>query len=267
MRILTIEGGAYGTNGVIGYFMKYNHEDEEVLVTCRGATCGTVNMSEPKSWITGNAMVVSPKTEELDKRFLYFLLANADLQATITGTAQPQITRASLSPFKIPLPPLEVQKEIVAEIEGYQKIIDGARQVVENYKSQIQIDPKWEMVELGKLTSHPIRSGAAITKQDIVENGDFKFVNIKDLYYTNGINVERLPSVKRKDIESCILRKGDVLFVRVSLKEEGVGYSSIFYSDKSNVVYGDNIFRVSPDLNRVNPWYLHYLLPTPGTNH
>jgi restriction endonuclease S subunit len=55
------------------------------------------------------------------------VLENSDLSKTITGAAQPQITRASLSPFKIPLPPLEIQEQIVDELENYQKVIDGAR--------------------------------------------------------------------------------------------------------------------------------------------
>ena len=48
----------YGANGVIGTHSKFNHEDPQLLVTCRGATCGTINISEAKSWINGNAMVV-----------------------------------------------------------------------------------------------------------------------------------------------------------------------------------------------------------------
>jgi restriction endonuclease S subunit len=42
--------------------------------------------------------------------------------------------------FKIPLPPLEKQQEIVDEIEQYQKVIDGARQVVENTKFAIDFN-------------------------------------------------------------------------------------------------------------------------------
>ncbi len=53
--------------------------------------------------------------------------------------------------FEFPLPPLEVQKEIVAEIEGYQRVIDGARAVLENYRPHIPIHPDWPMVELGKI--------------------------------------------------------------------------------------------------------------------
>jgi len=50
--------------------------------------------------------------------------------------------------IRIPFPPLEVQEQIVAELESYQKIIDGAKQVVENYKPTFKIDPQWETVEL-----------------------------------------------------------------------------------------------------------------------
>ena len=47
------------------------------------------------------------------------------------------------------MPPLEVQQEIVAEIEGYQRVIDGARAVVENYRPHIAVDPEWPVVALG----------------------------------------------------------------------------------------------------------------------
>ncbi len=125
----------FGANGVIGFYDKYNHEDAEVLITCRGATCGTVNMSEPKSWITGNAMVVKPK-DNLDKNFLFYFLRNTNLKSIISGSAQPQITRASLSPFKIPLPPLEIQKEIVEQIEVKQKAIEAAKAVIDNLERE-----------------------------------------------------------------------------------------------------------------------------------
>ena len=41
----------YGANGVIGKYNEYNHKFPEVLITCRGATCGTINISKPFSWI------------------------------------------------------------------------------------------------------------------------------------------------------------------------------------------------------------------------
>ena len=65
------------------------------------------------------------------------------------GVGQKNLHVDSFKDLSIPLPPIEVQQEIVNELEGYQKIIDGCKQVVENYKVTIDIDPSWEMVELG----------------------------------------------------------------------------------------------------------------------
>ena len=63
------------------------------------------------------------------------------------------VSVGTLKTIQIPFPPLEIQKEIVAEIEGYQKVIDGARAVVENYKPHIPIDPEWPVDSLGNVCS------------------------------------------------------------------------------------------------------------------
>lgn len=128
----------YGANGVIGYYTKFNHEDGEVAITCRGATCGTVNLTEPESWITGNAMVVRPKEASLTKQFLYYLLRGTDLNSVISGSAQPQITGASLKPFEIPVPSLDIQEDIVREIEVEKSQVEAARKLMQAYGSRSQ---------------------------------------------------------------------------------------------------------------------------------
>ena len=177
----------FGANGIIGRYKDYNHEDAEVIVTCRGATCGTVNMSNPKSWITGNAMVVKPKDERLNKSYLFVLLQKSDFSTVVSGSAQPQITREGLTPFQIPLPPLQVQQEIVAEIEGYQKVIDGARTVVDHYRPHIPIDPDWPIVSLGEVCE--VKGGKRLpkgeqfmespTKHPYIRVSDFKDQSVK----------------------------------------------------------------------------------------
>ena len=139
----------YGANGVIGFYDKFNHPHAEVAITCRGATCGTVNFTEPESWITGNAMVVSPKEKDTSKKFLQYLLTGTDLSPVITGSAQPQITGASLKPFKIPIPPIEVQNEIVAGIESEVLQVNTVMQLIEIYEAKIRKAVKnlWNEVE------------------------------------------------------------------------------------------------------------------------
>jgi restriction endonuclease S subunit len=126
----------FGANGPIGRYHEFNHDEPEVVVTCRGATCGTVNMTLPKTWITGNAMVVSPKTSEVSKEFLYWaLVAGVDIQSVISGSAQPQITREGLASVKIKIPPLSIQKEIVDLISGFELNISNSEETLNNAKS------------------------------------------------------------------------------------------------------------------------------------
>ena len=85
--------------------------------------------------------------------WIYFCVTHAQFLdsgvAQMTGTGGLQrVPRNFVKHFPIPLPPLEVQQEIVAEIEGYQKVIDGARAVVENYRPHIHVDPDWPMVKI-----------------------------------------------------------------------------------------------------------------------
>ena len=107
----------YGANGIIGRYNQYNHKEEEILLTCRGATCGEVNKSQPYSWVNGNAMIVHP-LYDIDNHFLYYLSHTFKKhQGLISGTAQPQITRVNLGKILICLPPLDEQHRIVAKIE------------------------------------------------------------------------------------------------------------------------------------------------------
>ena len=85
------------------------------------------------------------------------------------GSTQKFISLGALRSFPLHVPPLEVQQEIVNELEGYQKIIDGCKQVVENYKPTIDIDPSWEMVELGEICD--VGSSKRIYKNEYVLEG------------------------------------------------------------------------------------------------
>ncbi|HEF3155325.1 TPA: restriction endonuclease subunit S [Campylobacter jejuni] len=129
----------YGANGVIGFYNKYNHKDSEVAMTCRGATCGTINYTEPLSWVTGNAMIITPlKNNLILKKFLVYILPLSNVKNIITGSAQPQITKNNLTTLKIPLPPLEIQKQIVAECEKVEEQYNTLSLSIEEYQKLIK---------------------------------------------------------------------------------------------------------------------------------
>ena len=94
----------YGANGIIGKYNKFNHENPVVAVACRGNSCGAINITQPKSWITGNAMVVNPKNKNMCIDFIKNTLLVNNLDKVVSGSAQPQITRTNFAPLKVILP-------------------------------------------------------------------------------------------------------------------------------------------------------------------
>jgi len=133
---LTTKGfDVYGANGIIGKYSEYNHEFEQIAVTCRGNTCGTVNFTKPKSWITGNAMVVNvDDSKVVNKTFIYYQLSHTNLTYLITGSGQPQIT-GDIKTHKVKIPSLPEQTKIAnflssidSKIEQVGKQLDESKQ-------------------------------------------------------------------------------------------------------------------------------------------
>ncbi|XLQ20179.1 MAG: N-6 DNA methylase [Candidatus Moraniibacteriota bacterium] len=145
--------------------------------------------------------------------FIFLMMKNIDFNSS----THKRYWISQYAKIKIPLPPLEIQKQIVKELDGYQKVIDGAKQVVENWKPNIKIDPDWEMVELEKLLSDKkhsmkagpfgsslkkefyVKSGYKIYGQEHVIKNDFTYGN----YY--------IDEEKFRELESCKIKTDDIL--------------------------------------------------------
>ena len=130
----------YGANGIIGYYDQYNHEMEQICITCRGNTCGTINFSQQKSWITGNAMVVNTDNYKdiVDKRYLFHLLVDYNFNNIISGSGQPQIVRTPLEKIKIKLPIIDKQKQIAKSLDSILQKIDIEKYSLSLLNSQKQ---------------------------------------------------------------------------------------------------------------------------------
>ena len=111
----------YGANGIIGRYSEYNHEDRTILMACRGASCGAINISEPRSYITGNAMCLDEMSDEINFDFLAYYLSCYDYSQIITGGAQPQITYTNLTKVLVPVPNMAIQNSFVVVLQQADK--------------------------------------------------------------------------------------------------------------------------------------------------
>ena len=130
----------YGANGIIGKYKDYNHETEQICITCRGNTCGMVNYTKPMSWITGNAMVINTDKyqDKVYKRYLYHYLSAYNFNSIISGSGQPQIVRTPLEKSKITLPTISEQKQKAMILDKIQDKIDINHNVLNLYILQKQ---------------------------------------------------------------------------------------------------------------------------------
>ena len=277
----------YGANGRIGWFSAYTHAEEEVLVTCRGATCGTINISPPKSFITNNAMIVTPiRNDQLRKDYLAFALQVADLVSCITGSGQPQITKGKLSLIQIPLPPLPEQRAIAHVLRTVQRAKETTEGVIaalkELKKSLMQhlftygpvpvterervplqeteigpIPAHWRVVRLGevaKLRTGPF--GSLLHASDYVEGG-IPFVMPKDLSSTGQIIPHSIARIKQDDrnrLNNYLLQVGDIILGR----RGEIGRRALVTKKEEGWVCGSGCLRIRPN-DKLYPLYLSYL--------
>jgi len=160
------------------------YKSPNIVVSAIGAKCGKVfYLDEPFTAIK-NTIVLHDFQSSINEKFLFHVL-NSENKFTRRGGAQPFISKGDAEKVKIPLPPLEKQQEIVDEIEQYQKVIDGARQVLENYTPSYISDDKWIYKEIGEVVkvNPPKSEVSSLSDKTKVTFLPMEDLNENDMYF------------------------------------------------------------------------------------
>lgn len=120
----------YGANGRIGFYDSFTHESPTILIGCRGS-CGTVHVTEPRSYANGNAMALDALDESrVDLRFLAHFFRYRGFRDVTTGTSQPQIIRQNLVRVQVPLPPQCEQRRIAEVLDSADAMLGKRRAAI-----------------------------------------------------------------------------------------------------------------------------------------
>ncbi|MGL2367453.1 restriction endonuclease subunit S [Helicobacter pylori] len=115
----------YGANGIQDYIDSYIFDGNFVLVGEDGSVINkdntpVVNWASGKIWVNNHAHVLQTKNE-LKLKFLYFYLQTIDVSYYVAGTP-PKINQENLKKITIPIPPLEIQQEIVKILDAFTEL-------------------------------------------------------------------------------------------------------------------------------------------------
>lgn len=237
----------YGANGLIGYSNVYNHKDSVIAITCRGASCGSVNITPPFSYITGNAMCLDEVKHNININYLYYFLKNYNFKNIISGSAQPQITRQGLNKVYVRYYSPTKQKQIVSRLKCISTIIELRKielnklndlikaRFIEMFGRPFINNMNWESRQIKNVVNE-VKYG---TSKPSVENGEYKYLRMNNLTYDGRFDLTDLKfiSLDNDELEKCVVRKGDVLFNRTNSLDL-IGKTADFDFDEDMVIAG-----------------------------
>lgn len=216
-----------------------------------------------------NVFKVSP---ELENQYLYYFLKSDIGHTLITskaeGSVRDNLKITMLAEFSIPLPPLETQKLIAAQLDKCTALIAKHKQMLEKYDTLIksrfiemfgapdQNPLNWEISNLGNFIENA-NNGMARRGND--KNGKI-VLRLVELQrgFINYSDCNRI-AIKTNE-EKYLLKNNDFLFARVNGNPDNVGRCSYYKDIGEEVYHNDHIIRVHFDENRLNEYYLNTLL-------
>lgn len=205
---------------------------------------------------------ININTEILHIPFLKYVLNCSivkDYYKSLSGGGlQINLSKKDLLNLSIPIPPLFVQKEIVEEIESYQKIIDGAKQIVTNYKPIINVDSGWELTTIGNICIlNPVKSEV----KEIADDTLVSFVPMSDISETDMLfTPQNITTLSEAYNGYTYFRDEDVLLAKVTPCFEN-GKSGIARDLCNGIGFGSSEFYVlRPDTTKVLPEFIYYTI-------
>jgi type I restriction enzyme M protein len=236
---------------------------KSILVSSR-ATIGRIAVNlVPTATNQGFKNIIIKDTAKADPYFVAYMMKQLvpRMEALATGGTFKEISKTQFCTLEIPLPPIDVQQEIVAEIEGYQKIIDGAKQIVTSYQPRIPVNPVWPLKKIGEIAEiNPKKSQLSA----IAEETPVSFVPMADLSQGEMLfepkEAKQLGEVIK---QYTYFQEDDVLLAKVTPCFEN-GKSGIARGLTNRLGFGSSEFYVlRPNCEEVLPEWIYFNVITP----
>ncbi|MCC7519829.1 MAG: N-6 DNA methylase [Verrucomicrobiae bacterium] len=232
-----------------------------VLVSTR-ATIGRIAIAHVEvATNQGFKNLVIKDFGRVNERFLAYAITRLvpEMERMASGGTFKELSKSNFLRLEIPLPPLAEQERLVAEWEGYRKLIEAARQIVAHYKPILRIDPNWQMATLEDLCE---RIQYGLSEKLNTDGKGYRTFRMNELVEGRAVDNGEMKRivVSEAEFKKYQLAKGDILFNRTNSFEH-VGRTGIFSLD-GEYTFASYLIRLIVDRKRVDPDFVNAVMNT-----
>lgn len=260
----------YGANGIQDYVADFIFDGKFLLLGEDGSVINkdgspVLNWAEGKIWVNNHAHILAEKKDKALLRFLFFALSEIDVTKVVKGNI-PKITQQNLRGFRIPIPPISIQEEIVKILDTFTTLeaeleaeLEARTRQYEYYRNQLLAfeNEKVEWKTLGEIGT--FTRGKRFVRTDIIEQG-FPCIHYGEMYTHYNVFATESKSFVSPELASKlrVANYGDVVIVAAGETIEDIGKATAWLGE-SDVVTHDACFTFKSPLN---PKYVAYFSRT-----
>lgn len=255
-----------------------------IILSTRAPVGYVATLEEEATFNQGCKGLIPKRTNEVFSEYYTYYLSNKQkvLQNLSCGSTFLELSKNRLEQFSMPYLPVPEQRAIVGVLGVVDSALELADQVIaksERLKRGLmqqllthgirhteykqtpigQIPDDWQVAPLGE--NADFRNGINFNNEQRTSTGTLT-IDVRNMYEEDiYVALKDLYRVNIPDNEDCLLRKGDILFVRSSMKREGAGWASLFEGSSEPVTFCSFIIRARlKDQSQILPEFLtHYL--------
>ena len=251
----------------IGFYSKKNRNANTVMIINVGASAGTIGYSEKDFWSSDGCYCLS-HTESVLPRYIYYVLSKDQhyFQSKVRHGGIPTLDALVVRNYRIPLPPLPIQTEIVRILDKLTQLeaeLDCRKRQYEFYRDQLLSFDKITPPERNNVVWKKLSEvgtfirGKRFVRTDIVDHG-VPCIHYGDIYTYYGLTAQitRTFLMPEKAAKMRFAQKNDVIIVAAGENNMDIGVGVAWIGDEKVAVH-DACFIFRSDLH---PRYLsHYL--------
>ena len=248
--------------GNLGNISTYDYDGEYLTWTTDGANAGTVFYRNTKFNVTNVCGLLKIKVEKITSKFLYYFLVVKAPEYVNRGMGNPKLMSNVMERIKVPLPPLEVQNEIVKVLDNYTKSIKELKEKINKelvarkkqyswYRDYLlKFENKIKIVKLGDIVK--VYDGTHQTPN--YKTDGIPFISVENI--NNIYNTEKYISEEDYEKNYKIKPKIDDIFMtRIGT----IGKCAIVTEDIP-LAYYVSLALLRPDKNKIDSGYLKYII-------